>query len=187
MRRVILAGLLGGLALFAWESVAHLLLPLGQAGIKTIDNEQAVVASLRDNVKQSGLYFFPAAAATGTARAGGPTGILAFQPMGTMSMMPSQLLTQLGADIVAMIIAGILLAQAGGFPGFGKRVLFFTLMGVLPALRTDLSYWNWYAFPTVYTAAQFTVNIVGFCLAGLVLAKITATRPAALTKGHASA
>jgi len=70
MRRVILAGLLGGLALFAWESVAHLLLPLGQAGIKTIDNEQAVVASLRDNVKQSGLYFFPAAAATGTAQAG---------------------------------------------------------------------------------------------------------------------
>ena len=57
MRRVILAGLLGGLALFAWESVAHLLLPLGQAGIKTIDNEQAVVASLRDNVKQSGPIF----------------------------------------------------------------------------------------------------------------------------------
>ena len=91
------------------------------------------------------------------------------------------------ALIVAMIVAGILLAQAGGFPGFGKRALFFTLMGILPALRTDLSYWNWYAFPTVYTAAQFTVNIVGFCLAGLVLAKITATRPAALTKGHASA
>ena len=45
MRRVILAGLLGGLALFAWESVAHLLLPVGQAGIKTIDNKQAVVAS----------------------------------------------------------------------------------------------------------------------------------------------
>jgi hypothetical protein len=180
MKRVILAGLLGGLALFAWESVAHLVLPLGQAGIKTIDNEQAVVASLRDNVKQSGLYFFPAAAATGTAQSGGPTGILAFQPSGTMTMMPRQLLTQLGTDMVAMILAGILLVQAGGLPGYGKRVLFFTLMGILPALRTDISYWNWYGFPTVYTAAQFTVNIVGFCVAGLVLAKIIATPSSAL-------
>ena len=85
------------------------------------------------NVKQSGLYFFPAAAATGTAQSGGPTGILAFQPRGTMTMMPSQLLTQLGTDMVAMILAGILLVQAGGLPGFGKRVLFFTLMGILPA------------------------------------------------------
>src|SRR5215469_3528147 len=188
MRRVILAGLLGGLALFSWESVAHLLLPLGQAGIKTIDNEQAVVASLRDNVKQSGLYFFPAAAATGTAQAGGPAGILAFQPVGTMSMMPGQLLTQLGADMMAMIVAGILLKVAGAVPGFWKRVLFFTLMGIVPALRTDLSYWNWYAFPTVYTAAQFTVNLVGFCVAGLVLAKIIATPlPEPLRKAHSIA
>ena len=36
MKRVIVAGVLGGLALFSWESVAHLLLPLSQASIKTI-------------------------------------------------------------------------------------------------------------------------------------------------------
>jgi hypothetical protein len=36
MKRVMVAGVLGGLALFSSESVAHLLLPLGQAGIKTI-------------------------------------------------------------------------------------------------------------------------------------------------------
>jgi len=174
MKRVILAGLLAGVVLFAWESVAHLVLPLGQAGIKTIDNEQAVVGALRDNVKQSGLYYFPAAAATGTAQPG-PAGILAFQPMASMTLMPSQLLTQLGADMAAMILAGVLLVQAGAFPGFGRRILFFTVMGILPALRTDLSYWNWYAFPGVYTAVQFIVNIVGFCVAGLVLAKMIAT------------
>jgi hypothetical protein len=67
------------------------------------------------------------------------------------------------------------LVQAGAFRGFGRRILFFTVMGILPALRTDLSYWNWYGFPAVYTAAQFTVNIVGFCVAGMVLAKMIAT------------
>lgn len=143
-------------------------------------NEQAVVASMRDNLKQPGFYFFPAAAAGGAAQpAAGPTGIMAFQPNGTTTMMPSQLLTQLGADIVATILAALLLVQAGGVPGFGPRILFFTVLGILPALRTDLSYWNWYAFPAVYTAAQFAINIVGFCVAGLVMAKLIGTRAAA--------
>ena len=174
MKRVLLAGLVGGLTLFAWESVAHLVLPLGQAGIKTLDNEQAVVSSLKDNEKKGGLYFFPAAAANGQVPPG-PSGILAFQPNASMSMMPSQLVTQLGADIGAMILAGLMLSQAGAFAGFGRRVLFFTTLGMLPALRTDLSYWNWYGFPWVYTASQFLVNIVGFCVAGVVMAKLIGT------------
>ena len=32
-KKILLAGILGGLALFAWESVAHMALPLGEAGI----------------------------------------------------------------------------------------------------------------------------------------------------------
>ena len=188
MKRVFLAGLLGGVALFAWESIAHLALPLGQAGLKALDNEPAVVGSLRDNVKQPGLYFFPGAAATGATQAAtGPSGIMAFQPNGSMTMMPSQLLTQAGSDVIAMLLAAFLLVQAGGIPGFGRRVVFFTALGILPALRTDLSYWNWYAFPATYTAAQFTVNIVGFCVAGMAMAKLIGTRSAAPLVAHAAA
>ena len=43
MTRILLAGLLAGLAVFAWESIAHMALPLGDAGIKPLSNEQAVV------------------------------------------------------------------------------------------------------------------------------------------------
>ena len=175
MKRVIVAGLLAGLALFAWESVAHLVLPLGAAGVKGLDNAQ-VLSSLRNNVKEDGLYIFPMQAnGQASQTASGPAGIMVVQPNGTMAMMPSQLVIQLAADVVAMLLAAALLVQAGGFPGFGKRVVFFTLMGILPALRTDLSYWNWYAFPAVYTAAQFAINIVGFCLGGLVIAKMVGT------------
>lgn len=187
MKRVLLAGLLGGLTLFAWESVAHLVLPLGSAGIKTLNNEQAVLSSLKDSVKEGGLYFFPAAAATGQAPPG-MSGIIAVQPNSSMALMPGQLLTQLGGDIVAMVLAGLLLSQAGAFAGLGRRVLFFMTLGILPALRTDLSYWNWYGFPSIYTASQFVVNIVGFCLAGLVLAKLIGTRqPEAVAEARATA
>ncbi len=172
MKRVFLAGVLAGLALFAWESVAHLVLPLGAAGVTGLDNAQ-VLSSLRDNVKQAGFYIFPMTANGQSAPASsGPVGIMVVQPNGSMAMAPSQLMTQVGADIAVMILAATLLVLAGGFSGFSKRVAFVTLMGLIAVMRTDLSYWNWYAFPAVYTAAQFVVNIVGFCVGGVVIAKV---------------
>jgi hypothetical protein len=59
-KRVLLAGLLGGIAMFVWTSLAHMVLPLGAAGFKEIPNEPAVLASMRASLgDQSGLYFFP--------------------------------------------------------------------------------------------------------------------------------
>src|SRR6266849_3451056 len=46
MQRVILTGLLGGVGMFLWLSIAHMVLPLGQIGFKQIPNEQAVLAPL---------------------------------------------------------------------------------------------------------------------------------------------
>jgi hypothetical protein len=37
--RILLAGILGGIARFAWTSIAHMALPLGEAGIAEIPNE----------------------------------------------------------------------------------------------------------------------------------------------------
>ncbi len=43
-KRVLLAGLLGGIAMYVWTAIAHMILPLGEAGIQEIPNEQAVLA-----------------------------------------------------------------------------------------------------------------------------------------------
>ena len=60
MKRIILARVLGGIAMFIWTSIAHMLLPLGEAGVKEIPNEQSVVSALQNNVgQQTGLYLFP--------------------------------------------------------------------------------------------------------------------------------
>ena len=34
MKRIILAALLGGIAMFVWSSIAHMALPLGEAGVR---------------------------------------------------------------------------------------------------------------------------------------------------------
>jgi len=45
----------------------------------------------------------------------------------------------------------------------------------LTAIVTNVSYWNWYGFPGVYTASYMLIEVVGFVLvgvaAGLVLRK----------------
>jgi hypothetical protein len=180
MTRILLAGLLAGLAVFAWESIAHLALPLGDAGIKPLSNEQAVVTSLKDNIKDPGFYFFPAPTPQ-NANQQGFTGIMVVKPNGTLAMAPGQLLTQAGADVVAMIVAAVLLALTP-FAGFGKRVLFVTLMGLLPVLRSELPYWNWYGFPSVYLMAQTVVQVVAFAVGGVVLAKLIKTASPALAR-----
>ena len=39
-KRVLIAGVLGGIAMFLWSSIAHMVLPLGMTGIQEIPNEQ---------------------------------------------------------------------------------------------------------------------------------------------------
>jgi hypothetical protein len=57
--RILLAGALGAVAMFLWSSIAHMALPLGQAGIKQIDNEQPLLSSMQTILNAPGLYMFP--------------------------------------------------------------------------------------------------------------------------------
>jgi len=58
--RILLAGILGGIVMFIWTSVAHMALPLGETGVKEIPNEASVVAAMQGNIgDKSGFYLFP--------------------------------------------------------------------------------------------------------------------------------
>src|SRR5689334_5208979 len=59
MKRIIVGGILAGIAMFMWEGLAHEVLPLGEAGIKGLANEPPILASIKENVKESGFYIFP--------------------------------------------------------------------------------------------------------------------------------
>ena len=60
MKRLFLAALLGAVAMFIWTSIAHMALPLGEAGIREIPNEAAVLGAMESSIaKKRGLYVFP--------------------------------------------------------------------------------------------------------------------------------
>ena len=187
MRRIVLAGLLGGIAMFVWSSVAHLLLPLGQVGIKELPNEQAVLVALRSSLGEgSGLYFFPGVGlgpdATSQQKqaamqqyeqklAANPSGLLIYHPAGAKPMTAGQLVTEFLTETIEAFLLVILLAQTR-LGAFGARLSFVFVAGVLAVLGTNVSYWNWYGFPTSYTAAYMTTQIVGFLCVGLVAASV---------------
>ena len=42
--------------------------------------------------------------------------------------------------------------------------------GIVAAIATNVSYWNWWGFPTVYTVSYMFIQLVGFFLVGVVAA-----------------
>jgi hypothetical protein len=187
-KKVLLAGLLGGLALFVWESVAHMALPLGEAGIRGFgEHEAPMLAAMKDHVKEPGFYFFPAPedrpgmtkeqkaksmADAMNRMSSEPTGIMIVYPRGRQVSFATALPIQLAGDLVVMVIAAFLLSQAVMLKGYGARVLFVTLIGLIPTLQADMPQWTWYGFPDAYFGAQFLVHLVGFAVGGLVLARM---------------
>jgi hypothetical protein len=60
-----------------------------------------------------------------------------------------------------------LLAQTG-IGSFAGRVGFVLIAGILAAITTNVSYWNWDGSPGVYTASDILIEIVGFVLVGVI-------------------
>jgi len=186
-RRILLGGVLGGLAMFLWASLAHMVLGTGSVGIKDIPNEQVMIRTMSTNLPRAGFYFFPglgvapgasraeqnaAMKAYGEKIASGPSGILIYHPNGRTALSPGQLLTELGTNVLQGILAAILLSFAIGLRSYASRVGFVTVAGVMAGITTNISYWNWYGFPGNYTFAYACTEIVGYLCIGLVAAAI---------------
>jgi hypothetical protein len=174
--------------MFIWTSIAHMALPLGEAGIAEIPNEQAVLAAMQTNIgDKTGLYLFPglglgpnpsrqakreAMQHMAEKLATHPSGVLMYHPPGSRTLHLGRLLgTEFATELLEVLLAVFLLAQTR-LATFASRVGFFIIAGILAAIATNISYWNWYGFPCIYTAAYMFTQIVGFLCAGIVAALV---------------
>ncbi len=193
--KILLAGILGGIVMFIWTSVAHMFLPLGEAGISEIPTESAVLSAMQSNIgEQTGLYIFPGPGVGKNATrqekseamkhmaekmATNPSGILMYHGPGRPFTLGKWLGIEFGTELLEAILVVFLLAQTG-IASFAGRVGFVLLAGILAALATNVSYWNWYGFPCVYTAGYMFIQIIGFLCVGIVAAFVLGKRgPAA--------
>ncbi|HJU09219.1 MAG TPA: hypothetical protein VJ728_00005 [Candidatus Binataceae bacterium] len=180
MKRILLAGLLAGLAMYVWSSIAHIALPLGEVGVKEIANEQPVLSALAANLTQPGFYIYPGMAGDKDMQRyaaklkSNPSGILIYHPAGASGLTPAMLIIELLTEIAVSILAVWLLAQTR-IATYRGRVVFVSAVGLTAAIMTNIQYWNFYGFPANYTINYMFIQLVGFIVAGLVAAKMIKT------------
>jgi hypothetical protein len=196
-KRIVLASLVGGIAMFMWMSLAHVVLPLGETGVQEIANEPAVLSAMHAALgEKSGLYAFPATGvgpdATNQEKnaalqhydeklAANPSGLLVYHPPGETGMTARRLMTEFLTELLEAFLVVFLLAQTH-IESFTGRLAFVTAAGVLASLGTNVSYWNWYGFPTNYTAVYILTQIVGFvCVGAVAGAVMRKTSPKAVS------
>lgn len=180
-KKILLGGVLGGLGLFLWGGLAHMVLGLGAAGMQYLPQQQPVMQALQASVPQAGFYIFPQGDKAGNLPAeqvGGAHGILIYHPKGASGLGGGQLLNECFLNIALGLLAAYLLSLAG-LRSYTARIKFVVLVGTMTALMTHVEYWNWYGFPITYTVANIFENIVGFLVVGLIAGALVKASPSA--------
>lgn len=188
-----LAAFLGALAIFLSSFVLHMFTPLGEAGIAPLPGVDAVSSALTSSIgDKPGMYMFPTGGWTPDSpeqeQAAAmekmmeemktkPSGLLIYKPAGTTFNFPKTLAIEFGIDFLEALLVVYLLSQTV-LATFGRRVLFVTVAGLLAAIATQPSLWNWYGFDGTYTLANIVMEVAGFLCAGLVIALVTKNTPA---------
>lgn len=189
MKKIILAAVVGGLILWVWGFLAWAVLPLHNATMRAFPDEMAAMDQFRRELPGPGVYVFPmmpdpssaadpavtdAAMTEYTARyASGPTGWLFYDPAGKDPFMVNQLIAGFFIFAAAAGLVAWLLSRSTAAAGsFLSRVAFCGVIGLLIAVGTHLSAWNWMDHPFDWTRAMMIDSIVAWLLAGAGIAGI---------------
>jgi hypothetical protein len=182
MKKIILAGILGGIVVFIWSAISHMLLPIGDMGIKTIPStEDAVLSVMKSNIQEPGFYFIPGFdmsrtptdaeyAAVQAKYETGPTAVLIYHPTGQKMMTPGQLIGEAIFNIFCGFIAAFIISKTAA--SLITRGVMVMLMGLFGWLSISASHWNWYRFPGNFIIGEGLDQVIGWLIGGLLIAWI---------------
>jgi hypothetical protein len=177
--RILVAGLLGAIAMFVWTAVAHMATPLATTGFSQIPNEAQVLGDVQTGITKPGLYIFPwvdpkdpqAMQKMYALEKVHGHGLLVYSPAGTgdADRMGPMLIGEFLKQFVQATVAALLVSLMIGL-SYWARVGAVTLTGVIAGIATNVSYWNWYGYPLDYTVVQVAIEIVSALVSGLAIA-----------------
>jgi hypothetical protein len=182
--RIVIAGLLGGLMMFFWGALAHMALGLGDMGMHYGSNGMETMGGLnldsQKDGKVSGIYIFPsipeenmsdeAAIKAYAAQFGGkPYAFVVYAPNGNPGMieMGPVLGKQFATDVAAALLLAFVLS---GMQGFSRRTIAAAAAGAFAALAVQIPLSTWYMFPIEYSLGIAIKHVIGWALAGTVIA-----------------
>ena len=140
MKKNILAGFLGAIIAFVWSAVVHMNPLTGMMGLSMLNaKEDVVMAAVKENVAQPGLYYFPGMdrskscskeeeAAWIAKFKAGPSGLLLVAPNIGEPMPPRMLIIEFVSTLGGALIAAFILATTVG--SFARRVAVVMMLGL---------------------------------------------------------
>lgn len=184
MKRILISAIAGGIVLFLWGFVYWVVTGIPLRGMTDFKDEAAVERVLRENAPTPGYYVLPTAHT--------PVGLTESQHgeqrvakistnffaacsvrVGGIGSLGCQLAASFGGNVVSAALMALLLLQIPGLTYRGKvtftvgTALFASLTGVAPQSI-------WFGAPCNWFLINTFDLLVGWTLAGLVLARTTA-------------
>jgi hypothetical protein len=184
--RIVIAGIIGGVIMFFWGFVAHMFLPLGVIGLRTlpIAQQDAVLASAKSTMQEPGIYVVPGFEQMedyndeakrkqyGERAARSPYAFIVYHPTNppgnAVNDMGPYLAKQFANNVVSAFLLALMLSLTT--LAFGGRVLLAGIGGLFAWVTIYLPLWNWYRFPSDFVLANGVTEVVGWTLAGLGIA-----------------
>ena len=173
MKKVIIAGLLGGLVLIIWSFVVNGLLGFGSSiNMKQVQNERPVYEMLKENVTQPGRYVVkPEATTEGRFPDEDPVYSVLYSGMGH-GTAGGHMFAGLAVFFLVPMIGAWLLTQASNrvLSNYLKKVFFFFVIGLLFALFCGFGKFGIGGYPLKDALMLGLHDIVVWTLVGLVIA-----------------
>ncbi len=173
-KNIIIAGLLGGLTLMAWIFLINGIFGFrNQIDMKQVPNESQVYELLKNNIAEPGRYLVnPELNTSNTFPANEPVFSILYGGMGHEAAGGQSLFKLILAFIAATLGAWLLsLSSEKIISSFPRKVLFFTILGILIAVFTDLNNYGIGNYPLRDTIILGLNTIVTWTVAGLVIAR----------------
>ncbi len=189
MKRILFAGLLGGVAAWTWGAIVWVALGLHLPSINSFSDPAPIKAALSaaDGQGTSGMYWVPslkhsadmaeedqvaAQEAWMDEATEGPYAIVYLHPEGVNAHSMHYLWKGLLLEILAATLAAWILALAcacGPLP-YMKRVAVVATLGVFSAIVAPILGWNYMHFPGEWTLNLVFDHVTTWAVAGLAIA-----------------
>lgn len=188
MVRIVVAGVVGGLLLFAGGAISHMFLNLESRSFQPVKDEDAARTFIDAQAREPGLYGFPmmnprfSEMTTDEQTAEwnrvnelykqGPSAYLIVAPRGEDMMSFVQLGGEALTDILAALLVAFVVFHLSTGCRFPLRWLAVLAIGVAGWLSISTSFALWYRFPWPFVLDGLYVVLIEWALAGLAIALI---------------
>jgi hypothetical protein len=188
LKQIIIGGIVGGITLFMWGYVSWVAMDWHDNTVRSHEGVHAVVENIDQHLPETGVYYFPPMTFEKEDTAAmqewleihktKPHGMIFYNATLGEPMPPSQLIRGFFVDVIASMMATILLIMAlPNLPTYGARVFYVLALGVFAIMSVHLVNGVFHDMPLSWTTGVALDLTASWLFAGLVLAAIVQPQP----------